>query len=85
MSLPDEIKLEKYLSLLSFVIIECRHLAKEEGNYKQIWALLDAVHNLPDMLTRWEQWDENQLLKDLRNYDKKWPNKLNGRSLFKHL
>jgi|CXWL01.1.fsa_nt_gi chaperonin GroEL (HSP60 family) len=81
MSLADEIKLEKYLSLLSSVITQCRYLAKEEGNQKQIWAMLDAVHNIPVQLTQWERCDENQLLEELRDYDKKWANKPGGKSL----
>jgi len=34
---------------------------------------MDAVHNIPDLVTRWPECDESLLLGMLRDYDRKWP------------
>jgi hypothetical protein len=34
--------------------------------------LMDAVHNLPDVLVRWETCDLEWLRRDLAAYDRKW-------------
>jgi hypothetical protein len=36
--------------------------------------LMDAVHNLPDLITRWPSCDELLLRGMLQSFDDKWPN-----------
>jgi hypothetical protein len=36
--------------------------------------LMDAVHELPHLVTRWEQCDEVLLRQILSDFDGKWPN-----------
>jgi len=79
MAVLSKEKLENYLALLSGVILDCRALAREEKNLKQIWAMLDAVHNIPALLAQWERCDENYLLENLRDYEKKWRNTPSGK------
>jgi hypothetical protein len=34
--------------------------------------LMDAVHNIPQLLVRWEECDEELLVAMLKDYDAKW-------------
>ncbi len=34
--------------------------------------LMDAVHNIPDLLGRWQDCDETLLVSMLKDYDEKW-------------
>ena len=66
-SFPAQDTMVKYLALLSKVLITARHRASD----KQI-ELLDAVHNLPDLLCRWPDMNESWVLADLEAYEAKY-------------
>ena len=40
--------------------------------------LMDAVHNIPDLLSRWQDCDEDLLVSMLKDYDDKWGTSLAG-------
>jgi hypothetical protein len=44
----------------------------EETSRKQINALWEAIHEIPDLLTRWHPDAEAELLAYLKEYDEKW-------------
>lgn len=67
---PDEETLAKYLALISKVILLARHSAYEHD--KKMAQLLDAVHNVPDLLCRWEDMNELYVLSDLEAYEAKY-------------
>jgi hypothetical protein len=43
---------------------------------EQLADLMDAVHNIPSLLTRWETCDESLLVSMLKDYDEKWSSSL---------
>lgn len=45
----------------------------DEISRAQINDLWEAIHEIPDLLTRWQDGAEDELLKYLREYDSKWP------------
>ena len=62
---PVEETLVKYLALLSKVLILARKSAYEFD--EQSVRLLDAVHNVPDLLCRWQDMNESYVLADFRS------------------
>src|SRR5206468_3224473 len=38
----------------------------------QLADLMDAVHNIPDLMTRWGECDEVLLVAMLKDYDRRW-------------
>ena len=69
-NLPDEQTLIKYLALLSKVLITSRMSAYELD--EQSARLLDAVHNVPDLLCRWQDMNELYVLADLEAYEERY-------------
>ena len=67
---PDEETLVKYLALLSKVLILARNSAYECD--EQSARLLDAVHNVPDLLCRWQDTNESYVRADLEAYEAKY-------------
>ena len=67
---PDGESLARYLCLLSKVLIHARHRAYAMD--KQMAELLDAVHNVPDLLARWTDMKEEWVLADLEKYEAKY-------------
>lgn len=47
----------------------------------QIADLMDAIHNIPHLLQRWEQCDEGLLRSFLETFDTKWKGTSNARLL----
>ena len=45
----------------------------EEVSRKQINDLWEAIHEIPDLLCRWTNDSESELLSYLDEYDNKWP------------
>ncbi len=45
----------------------------EDVSRKQIYDLWDAIHEIPDLLIRWPQDSESELLMYLDCYNEKWP------------
>lgn len=64
---PNEETLVKYLALLSKVLIFARKSAYESDERSA--RLLDTVHNVPDLLCRWQDMNESYLLADLEAYE----------------
>ena len=68
--LPDEETLAKYLAMLNDVLVAARFRAYQFD--VQTAELLDAVHNVPDLLCRWPDTDESWVLTDLKRYEEKY-------------
>jgi hypothetical protein len=67
---PNEETLVKYLALLEKIIVLARFNAyKSDPKMAQ---LLDAVHNVPDLLCRWQDMNESYVLSDLEKYEAKY-------------
>jgi hypothetical protein len=64
---PNEETLVKYLALLSKVLTLAR--TKAYASDEQSARLLDAVHNVPDLLCRWQDMNESYVLADLEKYE----------------
>src|ERR1700742_4112877 len=71
-SIPEEETLARYLALLERVLIIARFRAFEVD--KQTAELLDAIHNIPDLLCRWPEMQESWVYEDLRKYEVKYCN-----------
>lgn len=41
-------------------------------NAERLADLMDAIHNLPDLIQNWENCDEKLLKSTLMDYDRKW-------------
>lgn len=78
MNLPEEKIFLAYMKILSDVFTFTRHLAWERNPLRwkktlnEIADMVDAVHNVPEMLFKWSECDEEYLLQQLTIYDKKW-------------
>lgn len=72
MTFPDKTKLFLYLRFIEDVIVRARFLSFSNGQKEQIGDLLDAIHNIPECLSDWKEFDEKVLLSFLSTYDKKW-------------
>jgi hypothetical protein len=79
MAIAPEHYLRACLQVLRWVTLEARlignsgaknGLSADEAN--QLADLMDAVENIPDLLTRWEDCDEAWLRRDLEAYDDRW-------------
>lgn len=70
-----------YLSLLQKALVHIRHLALKKENYEKISDLSDAIHNIPEMLLKWENWDHQAQREILEEYDKKWSIDKNGNKI----
>lgn len=84
MGLPNETELVKYLTVIREAILHARVLAWQKRSHEEIADLLDAIHNVPEMLIKWESCDEKYLKEKMESYDKKWT-KGDGFSLKKSL
>jgi len=67
------------LAVLHRAAIEARTLGYEgtetglsPRRSAQLADLMDAIHNIPELLARWEQCDETLLVGMLRDYDQRW-------------
>ena len=79
MSFPPEDRMRAALAVLQRAILAARMLGYE-GSFHglsteksaQLADLMDAVHNIPYLLTTWERCDESLLVSMLKTYDEKW-------------
>lgn len=69
---PDAETLGKYHALLMMVLVEARALAWRKEPHERIAKLLSVVHNLPDLLCRWSETNEQVILNDLLAYEGKY-------------
>jgi hypothetical protein len=65
---PDDETLVRYLAVLEDVLVDARF--RTYSSDLQVAALLDAVHNLPNLLTRWSEAKPEYILSDLQEYEK---------------
>ena len=77
MSLAPERHLKACLAVLYHAAIQGRLLGWERDGLSrersaQLADLMDAVHNIPDLLQQWEECDEALLRSMLGDYDQKW-------------
>jgi hypothetical protein len=79
MSFADETAMKAGLAVLHRAIMTARMLGFEGSagglsarRSTQLADLMDAVHNIPDLLARWEICDESLLVSMLKDYDEKW-------------
>lgn len=68
--LPDQETLVRYLAMLQDVLVDARFRAYERD--PQVAELLDAVHNIPDMLTRFPEMNTAWVLGDLEAYERRY-------------
>jgi hypothetical protein len=79
MSLAPEKNLKACLAVLYHAAIQGRLLGWEgertglsRERCTQLADLMDAVHNIPGLVQRWEECDEALLRSMLSDYDEKW-------------
>ncbi|MGD0901136.1 MAG: hypothetical protein ABR915_25180 [Thermoguttaceae bacterium] len=73
---PDE--LERYLEFIYRVMLTARVMGWQAAPAEQIADLMDAVHNLPVLLRRWDDFDKGLFREHVAEYDKKWRTSLVG-------
>jgi len=67
---PDDETLVRYLALLGAAILEAK-MAGRDAESTKAFELLDAVQDVPDLLTRWPDMREDWVLADLETYERK--------------
>jgi hypothetical protein len=72
MSVAPEPYLSAYLAVLHHAALAGRHWAWANEPNEKLADLMDAIHNVPDLLNRWEECDEPCLRSDLLRFDQKW-------------
>src|SRR5262245_6593006 len=71
--LAPENELRVALMVLYQATTHCRNLALNPATpHKKIEDLMDAINHLPEMLMRWESFDEETMLLHFATYDEKW-------------
>jgi hypothetical protein len=74
MTLPPDDVLRGALRVLFIGGVYTRNwTVSDEVPRKQINDLWEALHEVPDLLTRWREDAEGELLMYLREYQEKWP------------
>jgi hypothetical protein len=69
---PPPSTLEGYLTFLYRVTLYARIMGWDHAPHDQIADLMDAVHNLPHLLSHWDQFDQVTFRQFLVSYDAKW-------------
>jgi hypothetical protein len=73
MALPPEKTLHGALRVLFIAAVYTRNWTlTDEVSRKQINDLWEAIHEIPDLLTRWRDDSEAELLLYLQEYAEKW-------------
>jgi len=73
MTLPPEGCLQGALRVLFVAAVYTRNwTGADEVTRKQINDLWEAIHEIPDLLTRWGDDSEAELLSYLREYNQRW-------------
>ena len=73
MALPPDNILRGALHVLFISAVYTRNWTlSEEVSRKQINDLWEAVHEIPDLLTRWHEGVENEIRMYLREYKENW-------------
>src|SRR5688572_23774835 len=80
--LAPEKQMRVALRVLFRATTHCRNLALSPATpHQKIEDLMDAINHLPEMLTRWESFDEQTMLLHFATYDDKWCGKDDAFSL----
>ena len=69
MGIAPEPFLSAYLAVLRDATIYARNWAVGDISPEKLGDLMDAVHNIPELLNRWEECDEPSLRSALESYD----------------
>ncbi len=73
MSIAPEPYLSACLTVLRDAILACRFAAWHCGwSPEQVADLMDAIHNIPEHIQKWDKWTVEFLRACLRGYDDKW-------------
>ena len=73
MTTPPERELQACLRVLTWAILETRAWAwQKQVPVEQLADLMDAVHNIPGFLQKWESCDQGLLLATLEDFERKW-------------
>ena len=73
MTLPPEKILHGALHVLFIAAVYTRNWTlADEVSRKQINDLWEAIHEIPDLLTRWRDDSEAELLRYIQEYGQKW-------------
>src|SRR5262249_60130235 len=67
---PDDETLGRYLAMLRNVLVDVRHRAYTHD--PQAAELLDAVENVPDLLSRWPECNSSMIVGQLQHYESKY-------------
>ena len=67
---PDDDTLVRYLAMLRNVLVDVRF--RTYNLDPQSAELLDAVENLPDLLTRWPECNQSWIVSALQNYERRY-------------
>jgi hypothetical protein len=71
--MAPEKELRVALRLLFRATTHCRNLALNPATpLNKIEELMDAINHLPEMLSRWESFEEQTMLLHFATYDDKW-------------
>ncbi len=69
----------EYAKLLEVVVLNLRMRIRygEEVSNREVHDLMDAIHNIPQLLRACDGWhDSANIDVDLQRYDQKWPKQL---------
>lgn len=73
MAIPPERELQACLRVLTSSILRARAWGwRKEVPAEELADLMDAVHNIPQLLLNWESCDQELLLAMLDDFDRKW-------------
>ena len=73
------VKFPEYAKLLEAVILNLRMRIRycEQVSLHEVHDLMDAIHNIPQMLREADDWHvPSNIDSDLSRYDEKWPKQL---------
>jgi hypothetical protein len=73
MAIPPERELQACLRVLTWAILKARAWAwQKQVPVEQLADLMDAVHNIPGLLGKWESCNQGLLLAMLEDFERKW-------------
>ncbi len=73
MAIPPEREFRACLQVLTWAILQARAWAwQKQVPIEQLADLMDAVHNIPSFLERWEACDQGLLMAMLNDFEQKW-------------
>lgn len=73
MAVAPEPYLSACLATIREAVLAARFYSwRESAPHEQIADLMDAIHNIPSLLTKWEECNIESLRDSLRAYDEEW-------------